>query len=82
MKSSSDELVGSQKLVPHPALSICLSVAQGMVTPVPCVTPGRYEFIAATRSVTALKAMFGKPRRTVSIKDMNAVIARRGAAAK
>jgi antitoxin PrlF len=46
------------------------------------ITPGRYEFIAATRSVTALKAMFGKPRRTVSIKEMNAVIARRGAAAK
>jgi AbrB family looped-hinge helix DNA binding protein len=46
------------------------------------VSPGRYEFVAATRSVTALKGMFGKPRRTVSIKEMNAVIARRGAAAK
>lgn len=46
------------------------------------VAPGRYEFIAATRSVTALKGMFGKPRKTVSIKEMNAVIAKRGAAAK
>ena len=46
------------------------------------ITPGRYEFIAATRSVTALKGMFGKPRKTVSIKAMNAVIAKRGAAAK
>jgi len=46
------------------------------------VAPGRYEFVAATRSVTALKGMFGKPRRTVSINEMNAVIARRGAAAR
>jgi antitoxin PrlF len=46
------------------------------------VAPGRYEFIAATRSVTALKGMFGKPRKAVSIDDMNAAIARRGAAAR
>jgi antitoxin PrlF len=46
------------------------------------VAPGRYEFIAATQSVTALKGMFGKPRKAVSIADMNAAIARRGASAK
>lgn len=46
------------------------------------VAPGRYEFIAATRPVTALKGMFGKPRKSVSIHEMNAVIARRGASAK
>ena len=46
------------------------------------IAPGRYEFIAATKSVTALKGMFGKPRESVSIEEMNAVIARRGAAAK
>lgn len=46
------------------------------------VTPGRFEFIAATRSVTALKGMFGKPRKVVSIAEMNAVIAKRGGAAK
>ena len=45
------------------------------------VAPGRYEFIAATHPVKALKGMFGKPRKAVSIKEMNAVIARRGAAA-
>ena len=45
------------------------------------VAPGRYEFIAATRSVTALKGMFGKARKAVSIDEMNAAIARRGAAA-
>ena len=40
------------------------------------VAPGRYEFIAATRSVTALKGMFGKPRKAVSVDDMNRAIAR------
>lgn len=46
------------------------------------VEPGRFEFIAATRPVTDLKGMFGKPARTVSIEDMNAVIAARGASAR
>lgn len=46
------------------------------------IGPGRYEFIAATRPVTALKGMFGKPRRSVSIEEMNSIIARRGASAK
>lgn len=46
------------------------------------IAPGRYEFIAATRSVTALKGMFGKSRKTVSIEQMNVAIARRGASAK
>ena len=46
------------------------------------VSPGRYEFIAATRPVTALKGMFGKARKAVSIEEMNAVIARRGASAR
>ncbi len=46
------------------------------------IVPGRFEFIAATRPVTALKGMFGKARKAVSIEEMNAVIARRGASAK
>jgi AbrB family looped-hinge helix DNA binding protein len=46
------------------------------------VAPGRFEFIAATQPVTALKGMFGKPKVVVSIEEMNAVIARRGSAAK
>lgn len=46
------------------------------------VAPGRYEFIAATRPVTALKGMFGKSDKTVSIEEMNAVIERRGASAR
>ena len=37
---------------------------------------------AATRSVTALKGMFGKAEKSVSVEDMNAAIKKRGAAAR
>jgi AbrB family looped-hinge helix DNA binding protein len=43
------------------------------------IAPGRYEFMAATSEVTALKGMFGKPNATVSIEQMNEAIARRAA---
>ena len=43
---------------------------------------GRYELIAVTRPVTALKGMFGKPGKVVSIEDMNVAIAARGASAR
>lgn len=46
------------------------------------VEPGRYELIAATRSVTALKGMFGNVHKSVSIAAMNAAIAGRGASAR
>jgi AbrB family looped-hinge helix DNA binding protein len=46
------------------------------------VEPGRFEIVPATRSVTALKGMFGKPKRTISIEEMNAAIAKRGASAR
>ena len=46
------------------------------------VAPGRYEFVAATRSVTELMGMFGKPATPVSIDDMNKAIARRGGGAR
>lgn len=44
------------------------------------VEPGRFEIVPATRSVTALKGMFGKPKRTVAIDETSAAIAKRGAA--
>lgn len=46
------------------------------------IAPGRYEFVAATRDVTALKGMFGQAIKSVSIEAMNAVIAKRGAGAR
>jgi AbrB family looped-hinge helix DNA binding protein len=44
------------------------------------VGPDRFEFVAATRNVTDLKGMFGKPVQTVSIEAMNQAIAQQGAA--
>ena len=41
-----------------------------------------YEFIAATRSLSELKGLFGKPAKAVSIDEMNAAIAARGASAR
>jgi antitoxin PrlF len=40
---------------------------------------GRYEFVAATRSVTELKGMFSRAKRTVSIDEMNRAIETQGA---
>ena len=45
------------------------------------ISPGRYEFVAATSEVTALKGMFGPAKKNVSIDAMNAFIAQRGAVA-
>jgi antitoxin PrlF len=46
------------------------------------IAPGRYEFVAATRSVRDLRGMFGKPAKPVPLEAMNAAIARRGTAAR
>ncbi len=46
------------------------------------IEPGRFELIASTQSVKELKGMFGKPRKSVSVADMNKAIAARGASAK
>lgn len=45
------------------------------------VQPGRFELVAATRSVRELKGIFGKPARALSVEDMNRVIAEQGAKA-
>jgi len=45
------------------------------------IQPGRFELVAATRSVRELKGMLGKPALTLSITDMNRVIAEQGAKA-
>lgn len=43
---------------------------------------GQFLFLAANRSVTELKGLFGKPTKTVSVEEMNAAIAAQGAAAR
>ena len=46
------------------------------------IEPGRFELVAATYSVTALKGLIRKPKKSVSIEAMNAAIAKQGASAK
>ncbi len=47
------------------------------------IAPGKYSFAPVQkRSVTVLKEMFGRPKKPVSVEDMNAAIAKRGASAK
>lgn len=46
------------------------------------IEPGRYEFVAVTGELGALKGMFGTAKKAVSIESMNLAIARRGAAAR
>lgn len=43
------------------------------------VQPGRFEIIAATHSVTALKGLVRRPAEPVTIEAMNAAIVSRGA---
>jgi AbrB family looped-hinge helix DNA binding protein len=46
------------------------------------VEPGRFEAVAATRSVRELKGRFGTLAKPVTIGEMNAAIATRGASAR
>lgn len=46
------------------------------------VEPGRFELVAATQSVTALKGLIRKSAASVTIAAMNAAIAARGAKAR
>lgn len=43
---------------------------------------GQFAIVAATQSVTALKGMIRKPKKPVSLAQMNSAIAKRGAAAR
>lgn len=45
------------------------------------VAKGRFEIVAATQPVTALKGLIPRPSKPVSIEAMNDAIAERGAAA-
>ena len=43
------------------------------------IEPGRFELVAATHSVTALRGLVRKPVSSVTIRAMNEAIAARGA---
>ncbi len=59
-----------------------LSVGTGDRVEFVQIEPGQFLFVAANRSVTELKGMFGKPVKAVSVEDMNRAIAARGASAR
>lgn len=42
------------------------------------IAPCRYQLVAATSDVTALKGMFGQAKKIGSIQSMNVAIAKRG----
>ncbi len=46
------------------------------------VEQGRFEMVASTHSVTALKGLVRKPARAVTIEAMNQAIAKQGAKAR
>lgn len=46
------------------------------------VAPGRFEVVAATQPVTALKGLVTPPKKPVTIAAMNAAIAAQGAKAR
>lgn len=46
------------------------------------VEPGRFELVAATQSVTALKGLIRKPAAPVTVEAMNEAIATHGAKAR
>ena len=83
MNAKSTATVSSKGQITIPAnVRLALQVVAGDRVEFVEVDPGRFEFFAATRSVRDLKGMFGKPRKSVSIDDMNKAIATRGAAAR
>ncbi|MBL8480973.1 MAG: AbrB/MazE/SpoVT family DNA-binding domain-containing protein [Rhodocyclaceae bacterium] len=55
-----------------------LGVAAGDKVEFVEIAPGRYELVAATLSITALKGLVRKPDTAVSIEAMNAAIAAQG----
>lgn len=59
-----------------------LGVAAGDRVEFVQLEPGRFELIAATQSVTALKGLIRKPEAPVTIEAMNEAIAVSGAKAR
>ena len=64
------------------AVRTALGVAAGDRLEFVQMEPGRFELVAATHSVTALKGLVRKPKTPVTIEKMNAAIAAQGALAK
>ncbi|WP_443748309.1 AbrB/MazE/SpoVT family DNA-binding domain-containing protein [Asticcacaulis solisilvae] len=59
-----------------------LSVNAGDRVEFVSLEPGKFLFVVAKTPVTDLKGLFGKPKKTVTIDEMNAAIAAKGAEAR
>ena len=70
-----------QITIPYPVRS-ALGVEAGDRVEFVQVAPGRFEVVAATQPVTALKGLVTPPGKPVTIAAMNAAIAAQGAKAR
>ena len=85
MKQTIKTRSGRVLVLPSPAedAAIAAGIAQDPETYEPnALEFGRYELVAATRSITELKGMFEVSTRTVSVEEMNRDIATQGASAR
>lgn len=63
------------------AVRLALGVGAGDRVDFVLVEPGRFELVAATQSVKALKGLVRKPKKAVTIEAMNSAIAAQGSKA-
>jgi antitoxin PrlF len=83
LRTMTTATISSKGQITIPAtVRLALQVATGDRVEFVEVEAGRFEFFAATRSVKELKGLFARPESPVSIAQMNAAIAARGASAK
>ena len=64
------------------SVRVALGLASGDRVEFVQLEPGHFELVAATQPVASLKGMVGIPAKPVSLADMNAAIAKRGAASR
>jgi AbrB family looped-hinge helix DNA binding protein len=59
-----------------------LSIGTGDRVEFVSLEPGKFLFVAAKRPVTELKGLFGKPKKAVTVEEMNAAIAAKASGSK
>lgn len=79
---SSATLTSKRRITIPADVRVSLGVDAGDRVEFVQVQPGRFELVAATQSVTALKGLVRKPAKPVTIEAMNKAIAARGAKAR
>jgi AbrB family looped-hinge helix DNA binding protein len=82
MKMSTATMTSKGQITVPAVVRSALGVGAGDRVEFVQVEPGRFEMIAATQSVTALKGLVRKPVAPISIEAMNEAIAISGAKAR